>query len=688
MNSLYQIKSKSPILPLSSLPTPSLAVPKFLIYRFLIIIISSSFALHHFIPSNLKSSFYVSTSFSTKSSTTSFFNHTIPTHNLTSTGWIPLRQLPSSSLSITKPHRPTQPERDISVTCASRWIANGVPCETDSSHRTTALIDILWTWVNGTKVKDHQPAYFFREHDELRYSLRSIHESVPFQLIRRLHLLTADFKDPTSQNMRMGSIPTWLNLSNHQLNLIHHSNTFKVLKHYLKSNGFKDDVEGASEWRESVVPSRNSLAIESQIPHSDGLGDALFYLNDDMFLLRKFSAGDLVTSLYGPVFRLQWDLKVSDRHPSELPGKDSNGEWPSLKYCLTNWLLSNRFGRRSRRYLHHVAKMLPVESMREVSNIWADELSKSASSKYHSELPEVNIPFLTTWYHIEKQREAILYSFIVLKSDTNADGKLSIMEREALLSPLGLLKNSTTIIMRPSRLSSHPVTLQNTLGSDEVPKLTVYNWVSSDGYPLQADGDEEYIDYSNSTPSALCTIELKKCFGDSSEISEIFKRVTYDKPECGDCLIAHIVSKSGPSGGLKFALANPKRPLFDWLLQSWIFKSCQITTDLTRMVDDEKNWKDLMVLHPSKPYQRRLMGVRLLQRYQYVLGTTPFAFRAITTEYGAKKFLRPLERPDNDIALVTVNDLIKEKGAEEVLSDWLKRMWPNSSAFEKKNHSK
>lgn len=126
-------------------------------------------------------------------------------------------------------------------------------------------IDVVYTWVDGDDPDWQQlKARFsgqvkvarrvvhderFRSRDELRYSLRSLHQFAPW--IRRIHIVTA------------GQQPEWLNLSHPKINLVSH-----------------EDIYRNTEW----LPTFNSSGIETQLHHVAGLADRFIYFNDDFFL--------------------------------------------------------------------------------------------------------------------------------------------------------------------------------------------------------------------------------------------------------------------------------------------------------------------------------------------------------------------------------------------------------------------
>ncbi|WP_159611299.1 stealth conserved region 3 domain-containing protein [Glutamicibacter sp. JC586] len=131
-------------------------------------------------------------------------------------------------------------------------------------------IDAVYTWVDGADelwqtqkasalnvldeqqfVDDAVSDARFADHDELRYSLRSIDQFAPW--IRKIWIVTA------------GQVPKWLDTSNPRVEIISH-----------------EDI-----WPDSTgLPNFNSHAIESNLHRINGLADHYLYFNDDFFLTR------------------------------------------------------------------------------------------------------------------------------------------------------------------------------------------------------------------------------------------------------------------------------------------------------------------------------------------------------------------------------------------------------------------
>lgn len=140
-------------------------------------------------------------------------------------------------------------------------------------------IDIVYLWVDGTdpewlaikenylalrknKAADAFDAYSdnrFADHDELRYSLRSIWEYAPF--FNHIYIVT------------MNQRPRWL-ADHPKITIIDHRQIFKNI---------------------NDLPTFNSQAIESNLHRIPGLTEYFLYLNDDFFLGNHVAPSDFFT---------------------------------------------------------------------------------------------------------------------------------------------------------------------------------------------------------------------------------------------------------------------------------------------------------------------------------------------------------------------------------------------------------
>lgn len=126
----------------------------------------------------------------------------------------------------------------------------------------TEPVDLVYTWVDGSDLAwlekrarwegtgftaDAQLASRFVNHDELRYSLRSVEMYANW--FNHLYLVTD------------AQVPEWLNREHPRLTVVDHRDLFT----------------------EDELPLFNSHAIESRLHHIPGLSERFIYLNDDVF---------------------------------------------------------------------------------------------------------------------------------------------------------------------------------------------------------------------------------------------------------------------------------------------------------------------------------------------------------------------------------------------------------------------
>lgn len=129
-------------------------------------------------------------------------------------------------------------------------------------------VDVVYTWVDGSDeewqasraaalgVSD--PEQFtesaaaearFRQHDELRYSLRSLEQHAPW--VNHIWIVTA------------GQVPRWLDTDHPKVTVVSHQDIWSD---------------------EGILPTFNSHAIEAHLHRIEGLTEHFIYFNDDVFL--------------------------------------------------------------------------------------------------------------------------------------------------------------------------------------------------------------------------------------------------------------------------------------------------------------------------------------------------------------------------------------------------------------------
>jgi hypothetical protein len=565
----------------------------------------------------------------------------------------------------------------MSNECVEEWIAHhqwGSKC-TGSDLSEGLKVDGVWAWVNGSDPQQtaarqrYNPstptkmdaAHRYAEHNELLYSMRSALTYLGNQTMQRLHILANSYRHPNgSADVMTGQVPSWLEkddaLTGKGRVVLHHdADYFKPMQ----CPGTNLSSLETQNWREAVLPTFNSLAIESQIHNIDNLAsDQLVYYNDDFFTLRKLAVSDFTTPLYGPV------IKTLTRFTSlYLPAETTfwrtinpAGEEPGIKRAA--WVLGKRFALRPYYYITHHPRTLWLPLLREAAQTFPEAFTNTPLSRFRAQddVPaSVQAVFLGSWYVVERHREALLWSWVVAKWG-GMSGNLTKTLKDQMWDELS---NGTS--PSSSRLSIRVPVRAPILNTDvfertniSMPTSTEYSFSSKDGYALS------YVDsmwpwnrprhgYPDLTTGLLgndlstdessnmsqhtrdpkfvaaqaCIIDRSTCFGVSSKAetaSDFFKRIAFENFKCGDCITTALIGASGISGIDKFlpdhhtemdseihtdALTGPPHlPLTsDWTTTDFSISNAIPTGSL----------KTDMTL--------RTWCIRLIQRYSYVLGS-------------------------------------------------------------------
>ncbi|TAM66273.1 MAG: sugar phosphotransferase [Microbacteriaceae bacterium] len=230
-------------------------------------------------------------------------------------------------------------------------------------------IDLVFSWVDGSSLEfqreraarmrsyvvgdgDDSDARF-RQIDELKYALRSVHMFAPW--VRRIFIATDSPR------------PEWL--AEHPRVTIVRSDEF-----------FADP---------SVLPTHNSHAVESQLHHITGLAEHFLYSNDDMFFGRLvgpelfFSPGGITKFVEGPT-----RIGLGESDPSRSGFENAAR--------VNRRLLQKRFGRVTTRHLEHCAVPLRRGVMAELEAEFADEFARTASNAFRS---ATDISVTNSFYH-------------------------------------------------------------------------------------------------------------------------------------------------------------------------------------------------------------------------------------------------------------------------------------------------
>ncbi len=239
----------------------------------------------------------------------------------------------------------------------------------DHASDITFDIDIVFSWVDGTDVEwqrararrmasyvvgegDDSDARF-RQIDELRYALRAVHANMPW--VRTIYIATDSAR------------PAWL--AEHPKVKVVRSEEF-----------FADPT---------VLPTHNSMAVESQLHRIQGLSEHFIYSNDDMFVGRPVRP-EAFFSPGGVSKFIEADTRIGlGTNSPRRSGFENSAR-------VNRALLRERFGRVTTRHLEHAATPLRVSVIEEMERAFPDEFAATAASTFRA---ATNISVTNSLYH-------------------------------------------------------------------------------------------------------------------------------------------------------------------------------------------------------------------------------------------------------------------------------------------------
>ena len=246
-------------------------------------------------------------------------------------------------------------------------------------------IDLVFSWVDGSGAEyqasrraleadavlgegdEHESR--FRHVDELKYALRSVHLFAPW--IRRIFIATDS------------PAPQWL-AEHPQVTLV------RSQEHFADT---------------TALPTHNSMAVESQLHHIDGLSEHFLYSNDDMFFGRPVSPDLFFTP--GGISRFMLS-----------PNRIGLGESETTRSGFENSarvnrrLLWDRFGAFTTHHLEHSAAPLRRSVLAELEQEFASEFASTAASTFRA---ADNISVTNSLYHY--------YALLTGRAVMHKDGK-------------------------------------------------------------------------------------------------------------------------------------------------------------------------------------------------------------------------------------------------------------------------
>lgn len=220
-------------------------------------------------------------------------------------------------------------------------------------------VDVVYTWVDGSD--DHwqrsravalrvsDPEQFtesataearFRQHDELRYSLRSLERHAPW--VNHVWIVTAN------------QVPEWLDTDHPHVTVVSHEEIWSD---------------------EGTLPTFNSHAIEAHLHRIEGLTEHFVYFNDDVFLGRDsdpemFFEANGVQRLFQSRALIPSGAPKPGEIASESAGKNARV------------IIEDLIGRRIRTKLFHAPFALRRSVSEEISARYATEVQETARSVF------------------------------------------------------------------------------------------------------------------------------------------------------------------------------------------------------------------------------------------------------------------------------------------------------------------
>ncbi|KAL6242503.1 hypothetical protein RBB50_010643 [Rhinocladiella similis] len=427
------------------------------------------------------------------------------------------------------------------------WVAHGSYDPSKWGKLEEPKIDFVYLWVNGSEeafqqtkrpfeensvLNDEEGKWInshgvnrYRDWDELRYSLRSV-ERYASRFRNKIQIVvnSVDGSEAGKQ------IPSWLN----------DEPATKDVVQIMAQEEFFDREKHA------CLPTFNSLTIENQLFNTPSDTDFLYALSDDMLLGKEHSASDIYSPLFGPVMGFKNNAYSTTQPPNEVDAHRF-GEKPYLIY--TSWLLNRRFGIRKRKGQGHFGHALSRNIMREAISSFPGPELQSACKRFRGE-PGFQLYswYVTFHYLIERHREALLWSYIMLRSDVDDDGNLSWEERQTIMQDLeaGMVNEGRTTFRK--RNYYHVNQLLQRAGLESPKVNTDILWTSLDGPAAIQNANCIEFDVNECLAPGF-SVSSTDAFTKNPVFStaNIFDRLARQEPKCGDCLLKLILNKK-PKG--------------------------------------------------------------------------------------------------------------------------------------------
>ena len=232
-------------------------------------------------------------------------------------------------------------------------------------------IDLVYTWVDGDDPawqrrrdeslglsgepsRDGATSERYRSFDELRFSLRSVHQHVPWA--GRIHLVTDR------------QVPSWLDVDHPSIRVVDHTEIFAD---------------------PAALPTFSSHAIESQLHHIDGLSERYLYLNDDVLFGRL---ADWATYFdrggRSRFFTSKARFAPRDPSPWETSVDNAGKNLQRHLFSVTGWAPTTK--------IKHTAHAQQRSLLAEMEDVFADAFKETSLSRFRS--PD-DVSFASAMHH-------------------------------------------------------------------------------------------------------------------------------------------------------------------------------------------------------------------------------------------------------------------------------------------------
>lgn len=219
-------------------------------------------------------------------------------------------------------------------------------------------IDLIYLWVDGSDpawlakknaalqslgrsmAASSVAAQRWRDHDELKYSLRSVEKFVPW--INHIHIVTD------------GQVPKWLDANHPRVSIVDHAAIIPP----------------------DYLPNFNSNAIEFFIHRIPGLAEHFLYANDDMFFGQPLTPDFFFDPAGNPIV-----IAKERGNRRAFRNKRASGNWEQTKWNALN-LVREKFGLQYNITFKHAIEPQRKSHVREFAAKFHDEIIAPSATPF------------------------------------------------------------------------------------------------------------------------------------------------------------------------------------------------------------------------------------------------------------------------------------------------------------------